>query len=246
MAGYATGGIVPTGGGPVNPPGWSWGSGDRAFRDIGLDTHQAAERYGFRAFKVGAHVERAAPLKVGKTVKQKAPLRLVDHPNNGHLLSIYRRYEFGPDINVARCMAPYDSRVDHETAPWIYDNGVPHGCGFYAYGSVDHPDAQPPMNAYRGGLAVTVQGVVAGSGRRVAGTSGFLSEKLRILALAFPIECTLREEYETDGHHTYDLFGPRLERMIRTHYPTVAIFDSVTAMVREFPLTPNAKRTDAA
>ena len=217
--------------------------GESSFRSIGDDPLQAAERYGFRAFKVIATTSRKT-VKFGGEV-HRAPLRLVSHPMNGRLASIYREYLYSPGVNVAACQ-PYGGPI-HPTAPHLLDNNKPHGCGFYAWSATDEPDAQTPVNTYTNNLSTFVQAVVAGSGRRIVGTKGFLSERMRIVAFAFPLDCTLASwATESDRQNAHDLFGPALERLMTAHYPDVAVFDSVERMVHEFPLTPPAKPPVAA
>lgn len=219
----------------TSPPSNPWASaGDRSFRELGLDPVPMAERYGFRAFKVVANTNRKT-VKVGGH-EQRGLLQLTDDPSNGKLSAIHREYVYESGLNTARCQPVY-GQVS-ETAPHVLPTGETHGCGFYAYGATDHPDAAVPLNVYHNGLTVYVQAVIAGTGRRFVGDKGFTSQHLRIVALAFPVRCSLNNTHQGDGHNVYDLFGSRLERMIRRHYPDAAIFDSVEQMVKQFPLTP--------
>lgn len=223
-----------------NRPPIPTGGGDPKFSDIApAEDHNDGARYVFRAWRVTVNAHRKHITRPNKE-PLKGVWQLDDNPHNGKLTGVFRSdYIYGPGINVARCATQHilDNYTPHR-APFILPNGTPHGCGFYGYAATDHPDAAPPHNRYVGQISIHVQGVARFTGRRINGTLGSVAEKCEIVALLFPLQFNHGTLNERDA---FDVFTPKLERLITTHYPNVAVFTNVRAMVAEYPLTPPAQ-----
>lgn len=207
--------------------------GDLKFRDLGPDQAPAAPRYGYRAF--GVHAATYRPRLARPTTSPvRGPLLLVDDPRNGDLTGIFQTdYHYTPGVNVAHC-----AYAGHD-APFVNpETGRPHGCGFYSYGAVDHPDADVPKNTFASGMRMYAHGVVKLTGRRVLGTKGCVAQRLEIVALTLPLLFGQPAGSTSDVRDAYDRYAPRLERTILARYPGVAFYNTPQAMVAAHPLTP--------
>ncbi len=93
-------------------------------------------------------------------------------------------------------------------------------CGFWA-----HYDPDPTYSS-----TTRVMGVIEGYGKTTIGTEGFRAQKARILALYFP-------EAETEWTELRNM-------KIRRNYKDIPVFNSLVAMVTEFPPTDGAQDED--
>jgi hypothetical protein len=136
----------------------------------------------------------------------------------GHLYSLFSDVPWRDQHNSATCRFQPDAAV-HATAAgrdpaeeWHAAPDPDCTCGFYAYGS--EPAAQEYPHARN------VLATVACWGRVVAGTRGLRAEHCRVEALWLS-----------------DAVPRELAEQVRSRYPSVAVYDDRTRMLREHPAT---------
>ena len=125
-------------------------------------------------------------------------------------------HEWQPGVNVAECRVEQVTEQDGSRGGMDPDCT----CGFYAYWR--YTDDHWPLWSLRG---LRIVGVIEGWGRVTIGAKGFRCEKAKVLAVA------PRSRGSLDGD------GRDRETMARLAevFPNVAQFDTVDAMLAEFP-----------
>lgn len=214
--------------------GHSWGLD--GFSASSLPEPVAAPFFGARAFTVRTFGTMPPGVILGGSV--------VPYKNRrGHIIgglhSIFmEQYRWGNGTNRAVCL-----RAGSASASRQHLNGIMRqncGCGFWAYCG-DGKHTRPAHNDI-------IWAVIQGWGRMIVGPKGFRAQRARIVALTFPIVSKERP-FETqlqrwrfnsgrypDGiEHVTD--QEQITAAIRKAYPAPAWFDSVDAMLAEFPLT---------